>query len=187
MRNNFLKKILSIYLNLTIIAQFIIPNYSYSAELIEPIPEYDGDETVSQEELTNIIQSILDTTKEQDEEKEQEEGGVLFTPISQFILGIADGVMSTLQATFIGDEKFSNIITANAIKEKTPGNNGGAGVTLYRIKYSPAVIFSGRVAAFDINFFSPLGDENGKVKYYKTKTEYIPISQNITYEQRKIQ
>lgn len=185
MRNNFLKKILLIFLNLTIIAQFIIPNYSYSAELIEPIPEYDEDETVSQEELTNIIQSILDTTKEQDEGKEQEEGGVLFTPISQFILGIADGVMSTLQATFIGDEKFSNIITANAIKEKTPGNNGGAGVTLYRIKYSPAVIFSGRVAAFDINFFSPLGDENGKVKYYKTKTEYIPISQNITYEQCK--
>lgn len=173
-------------MSLIIIANFIIPNWSYAEDKsdIEPIPEYNPDESVSEEDLTNIIQSILEGTEEQ-EGSEEEEGGALFTPISQFILGIADGVMSTLQATFIGDENFSNIITSDAIKEETLGNKGGKGVTTYRIKYSPAVIFSGNIPAFDINFFSPLGDEDGKTKYYKTKIEYNSISENITYEQCK--
>ncbi len=185
MKIGFKKRILLTIISLIILAEFIIPKWSYAetASDIESIPEYDPGSSVSQDDLTNIMQSILDSTEE--EENTEEEGGALFTPISQFILGIADGVMSTLQSTFIGDEKFSNIITSDAIKEETPGNKGGKGATIYRIKYSPAAIFSGQIPAFDINFFSPLGDEEGKTKFYKTKIEYITVSDSITYEQCK--
>ena len=111
MKIGFKKRILLTIISLIILAEFIIPKWSYAetASDIESIPEYDPGSSVSQDDLTNIMQSILDSTEE--EENTEEEGGALFTPISQFILGIADGVMSTLQSTFIGDEKFSNIIT----------------------------------------------------------------------------
>ena len=175
------KKALLLLMSLIIVTNFVITNYSYA---IQSIPEYNPDESVSTEDLTNTIESILDETGNE-EAAAEEEGGALFTPISQFILAIADGVISTLQSTFIGDEDLSNVITSNAIKEETPGNKGGKGITTYRIKYSPAKIFSGSVPAFDINFFSPLGDDEGKTQYYKTKIQYINVSENITYEECK--
>lgn len=169
-----------------ILVNYIIPNYSYATtpEEIESIPEYNPGNSVSEEDLTGIIQSVLGEMQTE-ENDENETGGVLFTPISQFILGIADGVMSTMQSVFIGDEDLTNIITSDSIKEYTLGNNGGKGVTMYRIKYSPAAIFSGTIPAFDINFFSPLGDEEGKTEYYKTQLQYNIVTDNITYEQCK--
>ena len=93
MKNGLKKRILLTIISLIILAEFIIPKWSYVVEAsdIEPIPEYDPGSSVSQDDLTNIMQSILDSTEE--EENTEEEGGALFTPISQFILGIADGVM----------------------------------------------------------------------------------------------
>lgn len=186
--NKMVKKVLFLLINLIVIANFIIPKYALPIAIaadpndIEGIPDYDPSGTVSEDDLLGIINSILGSTEE---EEKEEEGGALFTPISQFILGISDGVMATLQSAFIGDENFGNIISADSIKETAPGNNGREGVTTYRIKYSPAAIFSGQIPALDINFFNPLGDENGVTKFYKNKVEYQKISDNITYNECK--
>lgn len=193
-RKVFAKRILLVLIMIAIIVNFIFPNYLLlastavsttqnvaSADDIEGIPDYDPGGTVSEDDLTGIINSVLGSTSEED--NTNDEGGVLFTPISQFILGIADGVISTLQATFVGDERLSNIISAEAIKETAPGNGSGKGVTNYRIKFSPAVIFSGNVATFDVNFFDPSGDADGQTEYYKTVTDYIRVDSSITYEE----
>lgn len=179
-----MKKIILIGINLVILLNFIIPCYSFAEdkEDIESIPGYNSDETVNEDDINEIFNSIFQSTQDIDTEVD-EEGGELFTPISQFILAIADGIMSTLQATFIGDENASNLITSNAIKETTKGNGNGKGVTTYRIKYSPAAIFSGQIPVFDINFFEPLGDNEGKTKYYKTTIRYDEKETNFTYEQ----
>lgn len=180
--SKFIKKVILILTILLVISNFILPNYSLaepSPDDIERIPGYDPGTTVNQDDLLGIINSILSSTEEED--NKEEEGGALFTPISQFILGISDGVISTLQAAFVGDENFANIISADSIKETAPGHNGRKGVTTYKIKYSPAVIFSGEVPALDVNFFNPLGDQNGVTKFYKNKIEYIKVDDNITY------
>lgn len=189
-KSKIIKKVLLLLIIITTITNFIIPNYALPMAIaevgpgdIDRIPDYDPGTTVNQDDLLGVINSILGATEEED--NKDEEGGALFTPISQFILGISDGIMSTLQAAFVGDENFANIITADSIKETAPGHNGRKGVTTYKIKYSPAVIFSGEVPALDINFFNPLGDQNGVTKYYKTKLEYIRVDNDITYEQCK--
>ncbi len=188
-RKLFAKRVLLVLIMITIIVSFIFPNYLLLASTavdvtndihINNIPDYDPNGSVGEEDLTGIINAVLGSTAEED--NTNDEGGVLFTPISQFILGIADGVISTLQATFVGDERLSNIISAEAIKESAPGNGSGKGVTNYRIKFSPAVIFSGNVATFDVNFFDPSGNADGQTEYYKTVTDYIRVDNSITFE-----
>ena len=69
-----------------------------------------------------------------------EEGGLLLTPIEDFVLFVCDKVMNWLQHTFVTPENIE-------IEED-----------VWDFKYSPAIIFSGNVPAFDINFIVP-GDD----------------------------
>ena len=71
------------------------------------------------------------------EPEEEEEGGKLVKPIAQFLCFIPDAVINLLQNMFITPENIK-------VDEDS-----------YSIKYSPGIMFSGQVPAFDVNFFHP--------------------------------
>ena len=85
------------------------------------------------------------------------DGGSLMDVIMQFLCFIPDSVMSLLQNMFTNLESIE-------IEKDT-----------YSIQYSPGVIFSGTVPAFDINFITP-GDSKTDGNYIK---QYI--EENIDY------
>jgi len=60
------------------------------------------------------------------------DGGDLVDPIFDFIVWIADSFQKWMQNLFVGSDDLSS-----------------------GIKYSPAIIFSGELPAFDINFIEP--------------------------------
>ena len=66
-------------------------------------------------------------------------GGKLFNPISEFVTFLCDSLMQWLQDSFISTESIA------------------VGDGKYNFQYSPAIIFSGTVPAFDINFIDPEG------------------------------
>ena len=66
-----------------------------------------------------------------------ENGGKILTPIEDFALFLGDKVMQWLQETFMSKDSI----------EVEEGK--------WEFKYSPAIIFSGEVPAFDINFINP--------------------------------
>lgn len=186
--NKRIKKILIIFINLIIIINFVVPNYVLAVDIdisdenaiLDQVPEFDDETQLGGDDLNSIITNVIGSIEE---EEQEEEGGALFTPISQFLLAIADGVMATMQGAFIGDEKISNLINSNSIKVTTPGDEEGLirdGVTAYSIKYSPAAIFSGKIPALDVNFFNPMGDDEGKTEFYKVETQYVKVT-NTTY------
>ena len=70
-------------------------------------------------------------------ETDLENGGKIFTPIEDFVLFLCDKVMDWLQHTFVSTENIE-------IEEG-----------VWDFKYSPSIIFSGTVPAFDINFIKP--------------------------------
>ncbi len=82
-------------------------------------------------------------------------GGALFKPIFQLISGVGDLCLKGLQYMFMGDGD----IMVEAPDKKT-----------YIIEFSPGVIFSNRVPAFDVNFFNPKDD-------YISKQESIEIKE----------
>ena len=69
-------------------------------------------------------------------------GGGLLAPIEKFCVFICDEVMEWLQNTFTSPDSI----------EQPDGT--------YEFKYSPGIIFSGTVAAFDINFIKPGEDKD---------------------------
>ena len=71
---------------------------------------------------------------------ETEEGGSLIEVIAQFLCFIPDAVINILQEMFVTPERIQ-------LEDET-----------YSIKYSPGIIFSGDVPAFDINFIDPNTD-----------------------------
>ena len=74
----------------------------------------------------------------------EEEDNKLVKPIAQMLCFLPDAILGTFQKMFVtGDD-----ITI-----------GGNGNGKFSIKYSPAVIFSGEVPAFDVNFFNPSNKE----------------------------
>lgn len=74
----------------------------------------------------------------------EEEDNKLVKPIAQMLCFLPDAILGTFQKMFVtGDD-----ITT-----------GGNGKGKFSIKYSPAVIFSGEVPAFDVNFFNPSNKE----------------------------
>ena len=77
--------------------------------------------------LPNFVQAKTDT----------ESGGGLLAPLEQFVVFLCDKVMEWLQNTF----------TSLDALEVYDG--------VYEFKYSPAIIFSGKVPALDINFIEP--------------------------------
>lgn len=191
--NKRIKKVLIIFINICIIYNFIIPNYIYALDIdindknsiLDHVPKFDDETQLGGDELNSIITNVIGSIEE---EEQEEEGGALFTPISQFLLAIADGVMATMQGAFIGDEKISNLINSHSIKVTTPGDEVAGveeglirdGVTAYSIKYSPAAIFSGKIPALDVNFFNPMGDDEGKTEFHNVETRY-KREKNTTY------
>lgn len=95
-------------------------------------------------------------------------GGALLKPISQLLCKIGDLILKSLQRVFIGYED---------IGIENPGD-----AKTYSIYYSPAIIFSGQVAALDVNFVNPLG-KNGEVSKDIKEYEYELVSQSITVEE----
>ena len=75
----------------------------------------------------------LNSEKEQKEEDEAA-GGIFLKPIAQFLCFVPDSLIGLLQNMFVTEDGLQN------------------GDGTYSIKYSPGIIFSGQVPAFDINF-----------------------------------
>lgn len=102
------------------------------------------------------------------------DGGVIFKYVIPTMLMIPDLLLEKLQKIFV-DEKSS-------IAVRDPKN----GISHYSIMYSPGAIFSGKLAGFDVNFISPLGDDNGIVRIpYKTYIYNDDPVKIDSYEQLK--
>lgn len=74
-----------------------------------------------------------------------ENGGRMLEPIERFVVYICDKVMQWMQTTFVSTDDIDQ------------------GDGTYNYQFSPAVIFSGTVPAFDIDFINP----NDEVKFRK--------------------
>lgn len=81
-------------------------------------------------------------------------GGVLLQPIKMLLCGIGDSVMQKLQNIFVTYE--------TEIEQRGD----------YVFKYTPAVIFSGKVPGFSINFISPPPD-GIKTRYWVDNGEFF--------------
>ena len=79
-------------------------------------------------------------------------GGALFKPIFQFVCGIGDIAIEIMQDIFL-----------------THKTNIYVGSYQYIIRYSPGIIFSGTIPAFDINFINPQASEDTKQYCYTNK------------------
>lgn len=98
--------------------------------------------------LTGIVPNISYA------ETDTEEGGSIFNPLCKMATFVCDGLMQFMQNAFVS---FDNIVMGDG---------------RYEFQYSPGVIFSGNVKAFDINFIKPDEEEtttHNYDKYFKTK------------------
>ena len=116
-----------------------------------------------------------------------ENGGKLFTPITEFIVGISDRIMATLEAIFVGELDGMDVIGGAEIEEQSPDMSWrpsfgpwDGSATRYSIKYSPAIIFSGRVPGLDINFIEPMTEEEST--FESDKYEYSVVSDRISWK-----
>ena len=119
-----------------------------------------------------------------------EPGGKLFTPISAFLMGIFDRILATLQAMFVGktDNLADEILSAGSIANPTTPTDetstpwaGTMAATTYSIRYSPAIIFSGMVPAFDINYINPMSEKERT--FYYEEMDWALLEERITAEE----
>lgn len=101
--------------------------------------------------FNSLIPNNVQASQIKPDSNNEEEGGTIFAPICSFITFLCDSVMQFLQNTFTSLESI----------ERGDGT--------YNFQYSPAIIFSGTVPAFDINFIKP----NTDVKKSSNSGEYI--------------
>lgn len=85
-------------------------------------------------------------------------GGALFKPIFQFVCGIGDIAIEIMQDIFLANKTSMNV-SFGSIKQ-------------YIIRYSPGIIFSGKIPAFDVNFINPQASEDTKQYCSKIITIY---------------
>lgn len=85
--------------------------------------------------IVTILSTLVPTSVQA--KTDTEDGGGILHPIENFVLFLCDKVMGWLQKTFV---------TTEDIKV----DDG-----VWNFQYSPAIIFSGEVPAFDINFITP--------------------------------
>ena len=85
-------------------------------------------------------------------------GGLFFKPIAQFIAHVADLIIQVFQLYFIGSGEMS-------IGDQ------------YIIRYSPGIIFTGTLPAFDVNFINPSKD----YKVIEVVAEELGGETNVTY------
>lgn len=119
----------------------------------------------------NKLGNLLD--QETSLSDDEDSGGSLFAPITNFLLAVGDSVEGTLQSVFLEDQQIlSNLKSSSSIKLNCPEDFSDFNV--YLIKYSPLAIFSNVVPAFDVNFFNPQGN-NGRVDIKKTTFNWEEI------------
>ncbi|MGN1301426.1 MAG: hypothetical protein ACI4U9_02740 [Clostridia bacterium] len=90
-------------------------------------------------------------------EKETDEGGKLVKPIAQLLCFIPDAVLETCQKMFVTTEPFKK--SEEEIEKEKDELQKGEEIRYFSIKYSPGIIFSGTVPAFDVNFIKNNADE----------------------------
>ena len=211
MIKRFIKKTVIIILIAIILSNFITANYVYGADNDEELDygvideiydKVESDKFIkddgsaqnadngainnfghTEDEFGNELNEIVNIFGQKDEETGAE--GILFTPITQFLLAVSDAVMSTMQGAFIGSgNTIGNLVNSGEIKIKSPG--GGVlteGVTRYSLRYTPAAIFSGDIPAFDTNFFEPMGDDDGIVKFNDVEIGFSQNYERVTYKE----
>ena len=81
------------------------------------------------------------------------DGGNVLAPLENFVVYLCDKVMQWLQETFT---------TLDEIEQEDGS---------YNFQYSPAIIFSGTVPAFDINFIEPNQDERNDIGDFFEKND----------------
>lgn len=92
--------------------------------------------------LTIILGIILLTNYSYATPYADEFGGALFSPICDLLCGISDLLIEGCQYYFVG---FTDI----------KDSKGRDASTNYKIRYSPGIIFSGKIAGLDVNFIKP--------------------------------
>ena len=167
LKNKCLRKILMAIMSAIILVNFIMPNYAVAQEYQILTGEQKKEVDLGRTKISNFAEGIDSENREADED-----GGMIFTPVSKFLVSCADAIMAALQTTFMGDERKSGIISGKEIQYE--GEGIPVGLKIYRIRYSPAVIFSGTVPLLDINFFNPMGTE-GQTEFHKTVLKCNPI------------
>lgn len=121
--------------------------------------------------LTIMLGIILLTNYSYAKPNADEIGGALFNPICDLICEIGDLIMQGCQKYFIG---FSEIADKTSRGDKEN----------FKIRYSPGIIFSGKVAALDVNFIEPNEFDtyiNDKVKYEDITSEAMAEIAMETY------
>ncbi len=84
-------------------------------------------------------------------------GGIFFKPIAQFIAHIADLVIQVFQSYFVGS---ADMVVGDQ----------------YLIRYSPGIIFTGTLPAFDTNFINPNDDYKVEVVKSNATGEATSVS-----------
>ena len=155
------RKTIAIFFILVFLSNFVMTNYVYAENSEASIWELiSGKKYKDEDERKDDLSGRIEDTLKALEDEQESEGGILFTPISKFIVGIGDGIIATLQGSFLGDGEASNFINSHSIKEMTPADIADLGkdenktllqkfgithvndngVPMYKIKYSiPAV------------------------------------------------
>ena len=112
-------------------------------------------------------------------EEDVEDGGIIFKFLTPIALAIPDLLLQKMQNIFIGDKEEGKRENGIDYDFETSGEeieigqeNPKKGISAYVILYSPGTIFAGKIPGLDVNFISPMGDENGITKTYFTKYYY---------------
>lgn len=93
-------------------------------------------------------------------------GGVLFNPIKELFLTVADVVMDFMQMGFTG--KWENVVIADVLDGDYSETNLWSGnddeISLPNIKLSPDAIFSDKVEILNIDFINPIQKDKYDIK-----------------------
>ena len=109
---------------------------------------------------------------------DEEKGGVLFAPIQSFVVGLGDSFMELMQYALMGDK--------DVVYKEYAGTTNSSYLLFFEraetdwiyipnFKISPGAIFSNQIPAFDVDFFSPMEDE----EYTITDSRYENILVNL--------
>ena len=108
----------------------------------------------------------------------QEEDSKLVKPISQMVCFIPDAILGTCQRMFVTSDQFK--LSEEEIEQKIEENkekDEPEEIKYFFIKYSPGIIFSGGVPAFDIDFIKTSENKEETENIENEDTKYISTAQ----------
>lgn len=111
----------------------------------------------------------------------EEENSKLVKPIAQLLCFIPDAVIETCQKMFVSSDQFK--LTDEEIEKEIEKNNEKdepEEIKYFTIKYSPGIIFSGGVPAFDVDFISPDKSEEKNDYSYTLQQKIDTIYESAT-------